>query len=187
MKTIERFLSPDVARSYSLERHSFARVPPEFFSSAAKLYSHYSVELKALETFRRDLADSLIQSPGVAASADERRRIAELWAHFLRNRVAAMEFWSTFSTALIAASSAYAAVVTIFMKPTSGGASAFAVGAILLCALLLLLFKARVDSTVLWFKFVSAQLEAISKVGANPSIEGTASGLRPPTAPHVKR
>jgi hypothetical protein len=33
----------------------------------------------------------------------------------------------------------------------------------------------------------SAQVVAPAKATPNPSIEGTASGLRPPAAPHVKR
>jgi hypothetical protein len=118
--------------------------------------------MTALARFRNDLAASLSQSQGLVENPTELRRLAELWAQFLKTRAAALEVWSVFYTALIAALGATAALAAALSAPT------LVVSIFSVVTLLLFFFKARVDSILLWFKFVSGQVEAIAKVGPNP-------------------
>ena len=163
MRTIEYFLSASVAREYSLHFHRFGRIFPELFSSAPSLHKHYSNELIEIERFRSDLAASLSQNP------DEVRRVAERWALFLKTRASAMESWSSLATALLAISGISGTLFTLVATSTKAPHAPVTLAAFLLVGVLSLFLKTVVDHRIFWFGFVSAQLEAISKLGPNPS------------------
>ena len=181
MRTIEYFLSARVARAYSLHFHRFGRILPELFSSAPSLHEHYSNELVEIERFRSDLAASLSQDP------DQVRKVAERWALFLKTRALAMESWSSLATALVAISGVSGTLFTLVATSVKAPHAPVTLAVFLSAGAVSLFFKTILDHRIFWFGFVSAHREAISKLGANPSIEGTSYGLRPPAAPHVKR
>ena len=162
-QTIEHFLSATVARQYALQHHSLPHVLPEIYASAATLYRHYSPKIVEAERFRADLATSLSKDP-VAA-----KQLAERWASFLKTRAAAMESWSSLGAVLMATFGISSTLSTLVAVAAKAPFPLEMVLAFLAATALLLLFKIKVDARVFWFKFVSGHLEAIAKLGANPS------------------
>jgi hypothetical protein len=179
-RSIEHYLDAKVANEYSIQNHRFAKVLREVFGSTSHLYAAYTAEIGEVERFRADLASAL------TLAKEDRQKVADRWASFLKTRSVVMEFWSSLSTAFVAIFGLASTLFALLSVATKQPSPIIMLLAFLAGSTFFVAVKFYVDKRVFWFKFVSAHLEAIAKLGANPSIERAVVG-RPPTAAQVER
>jgi len=172
MKTIEDFLDSKLAADYSIKNHHFFKILREVFGSRSHLYSAYTIELREVERFRSDLAGTLARDPA------DQPKVAERWALFLKSRSTVMEFWSGLSSAFVAVFGLGSTLFALVAVATKQEAPISMLLSFLAVSALFVTIKFYIDKRAFWFKFVAGHLEAIAKVGANPSFNGTPTGAR---------
>ena len=180
-QTIEYFLDAKVANDYSIQNHRFTKILREVFGSTSHLYAAYTKEIKEVARFRGDLASAL------TVVEENRQKVAEHWASFLKTRSVVMEFWSSLATAFVTIFGLASTLFVLLSAATKQPSQVIMLFVLLACSIFFVVVKFYLDKRISWFKFVSAHLEAIAKLGANPSIGRTSRGRRPSDPSNVNR
>jgi hypothetical protein len=182
--SIYSLLASRQSRSYIALHYSFRWLVTETEHEGRRFQDQLAADRSRYASFREQLAETLTKEH------DEQAKQPVYWVHFLKSRIERLDFWSntigSLGTFLAGIAAINALVIGRFVASTSFAFSL--VG--LIVGVGALLFRASIDRQRYWYKYVSSQLEAVkceTEAAPNPSIEGTASGLRPPAAPHVKR
>lgn len=160
----ERFLDRDMANAYSVKHHHIWRALPEVMASSSRLHKTYSAELLEAERFRFDLAKAL------SSSSEDGQKIAERWAHFLKGRIVVYEFWSSMFATFGAFFGVVGALFTLAPQITKQQPFFLELLVLIMLSTLFLGGKFAFDKKSLWFKFVVSHLDALAKVGVNPSL-----------------
>jgi hypothetical protein len=160
MPTIEHFLARRVAREYALQNYHFGRASIELYASSQRLYDLYSSQIPEIDRLRKNLADALSSEPS------EQKALAERWSSFLKARATGMEYWSSLSSVFMTLFGVAGTLFALIASATGVAQPYFYLVVMLAMTLVFLHLKNRADERAFWFKFVSGQLEAISKFGA---------------------
>jgi len=177
--SIEDFLDRKFANAYILEHHRFSRVTGDLFGKTKQIFDAFSLELLASEQLRASLAASLGNEP-------VSKTLAERWALFLRSRTNIMEFWSGLCSSMVAVVALGVTLFTLVSSTTGKPPVLEVMLTFLLGTALFVALKFLIERRLFWYKFITAHLEAIAKVGSNPALNTDALQAAKSCQPRVK-